>query len=353
MTGEIEAAGELVTGGLLGRAVEPHAGEGGVHGHGTMCLNCGTALVGPHCHQCGQSGHVHRSLGGIGHELLHGVFHFEGKLWRTLPLLAWRPGQLTRRYIDGERARFVSPIAIFLFSIFALFAVFSSLGVMPTSGFGVTPATQADVARMRVKLNAERERLMAERATLQDGSGPAKLTDNTLKAVDQSLAELKIGEPVKAPIEMDGIEVKTGWDRLDHGIEKVMKNPGLAAYKFQSTSYKYSWLLIVLSVPFVWLMFAWRPQFKFYDHAVFVTYSIAFMSLLFIVVSLLRAAGLHGGFFAFVVSAIVLVHMYRQLKDTYGLSRGSAIARTIALQFIAFFVLMLFFTIILLMGVLG
>jgi hypothetical protein len=352
MTGEIEAAGELVTGGLLGRAVEPHAGEG-AHGHGIICLNCGTALVGPHCHQCGQSGHVHRTLGGIGHELLHGVFHFEGKLWRTLPLLAWRPGQLTRRYIDGERARFVSPIAIFLFSIFALFAVFSSLGVMPTSGFGTTPTTQEDVGRMRVKLNAQRDRLMAERATLRHGSGPARLTDNMIHAVEKSIAELKIGESVKAPIEMDGIDVNTGWHRLDHGIEKVMKNPGLAAYKFQSTSYKYSWLLIVLSVPFVALMFAWRRQFKLYDHAVFVTYSIAFMSLLFITVSLLRAAGLHGGFFTFVVFAIVVVHMYRQLKDTYGLSRGSAIARTIALQFIAFVVLLLFLTIILAMGVLG
>jgi hypothetical protein len=25
------------------------------------------------------------------HDLVHGVFHFEGKTWRTLPLLALRP----------------------------------------------------------------------------------------------------------------------------------------------------------------------------------------------------------------------------------------------------------------------
>ena len=36
---------------------------------------------------------------------LHGVLHFEGKIWHTLPLLAWRPGELTRRYIDGQRAQ--------------------------------------------------------------------------------------------------------------------------------------------------------------------------------------------------------------------------------------------------------
>ncbi|WP_443018614.1 DUF3667 domain-containing protein [Sphingomonas sp. 7/4-4] len=67
-----------------------------------MCLNCGTALIGAHCHHCGQSGHVHRSLGAVGHEIVHGVFHFEGKFWRTLPLLAWRPGDLTRRYVAGS-----------------------------------------------------------------------------------------------------------------------------------------------------------------------------------------------------------------------------------------------------------
>lgn len=129
MSGEIEAVGEFATGALIGRTVEPLAGEG--HGHPGMCLNCGTALVGPHCHRCGQSGHVHRSLGAIGHEILHGVAHFEGKLWRTLPMLAWRPGELTRRYIHGERARFVSPMAIFLFSIFAMFAAFSMAGLSP------------------------------------------------------------------------------------------------------------------------------------------------------------------------------------------------------------------------------
>ena len=37
-------------------------------------------------------------------------------------MLAWRPGELTRRYIDGQRARFISPIALFLFCVFLMFA---------------------------------------------------------------------------------------------------------------------------------------------------------------------------------------------------------------------------------------
>lgn len=86
-------------------------------------------LIGPHCHRCGQKAHVHRTLSAFLHDLLHGALHFEGKIFRTLPLLVWKPGELTRRYIAGERARFVGPMALFLFSVFLMFAVFQIVGM--------------------------------------------------------------------------------------------------------------------------------------------------------------------------------------------------------------------------------
>src|SRR6059058_6187023 len=128
--GEFEAVADAVTGGLLGRAVEPRAGESAAdgHTHEKNCLNCGTALVGSYCHACGQHAHVHRTLWAFAQDFLTGALNFEGKILKTLPLLAWRPGELTRRYIDGQRARFVSPLALFLFSVFLLFAVFQVAG---------------------------------------------------------------------------------------------------------------------------------------------------------------------------------------------------------------------------------
>ena len=91
--------------------LERAAGPDG-HTHEHACLNCGAALGGDYCSACGQHAHVHRTLSAFFHDLIHGVFHFEGKTWRTLPMLAWRPGELTRRYIEGERASFVSPMAL-------------------------------------------------------------------------------------------------------------------------------------------------------------------------------------------------------------------------------------------------
>src|SRR3982751_1997825 len=141
MVGDFEALGDAVTGGIVGRAVEPKAGEASDgHIHETNCLNCGSELVGDFCYACGQHAHVHRTLSAFFHDFLHGVLHFEGKIWRTLPLLAWKPGELTRRYIDGQRASFVSPIALFLFCVFLTFAV---MGLTGSSMLGSKSAAEA------------------------------------------------------------------------------------------------------------------------------------------------------------------------------------------------------------------
>src|SRR5690242_10797445 len=128
----IEAVGDAVTGGLLARAVEPQAGEAGDdgHTHERFCLNCGTKLSGAYCYACGQKAHVHRSVRAFFQDFVQSLFNFEGKIWRTLPMLAWRPGEMTRRYIAGERARFVSPIALYLFTVFAMFAVLNLTGAL-------------------------------------------------------------------------------------------------------------------------------------------------------------------------------------------------------------------------------
>ncbi|MEI9853038.1 MAG: DUF3667 domain-containing protein, partial [Sphingomonas sp.] len=348
--GEVEAAGEIVTGALLGRAVEPDAGEGG--GRGEICLNCGTALLGAHCHRCGQSAHVHRSLGAIGHEILHGVVHFEGKLWRTLPLLARRPGQLTRRYIDGERARFVSPIALFLFSIFTLFAVFSLFGITPQQGGAVIKETPAQV---RADLIATRDEAARQRKGLAAANPKARVLDQLVAGLD---AQIKAAEAPGAGAAASGspdddFTFDSGWEPLDHGVAKALENPSLAAYKLQSNSYKFSWLLIPLSLPFVWLMFAGRREFHLYDHAVFVTYSIAFMSLLFIVTTVVAALGVPEGIVRLAAIVIVPVHIFSQLRGTYGLSRTGAALRTVVLLLFIMIVLMLFFAAILALGLLG
>ena len=102
MSEGIEAIAGGVSDAIQARTVEPDHGEAKGASHAsaaTRCLNCGAFLTGTYCNRCGQKAHLHRTISDFWHDLLHGVLHFDGKLWRTLPLLVWRPGELTRRYI--------------------------------------------------------------------------------------------------------------------------------------------------------------------------------------------------------------------------------------------------------------
>ena len=89
------------------------------------CANCGASISGNYCSACGQSAHIPDSLLHLIEEVAHGLWHFDAKGWRTIPMLIAFPGELTRRFIDGQRVRFISPLALFLFTVFFMFFVFS------------------------------------------------------------------------------------------------------------------------------------------------------------------------------------------------------------------------------------
>ena len=347
MNGLSEGIGTVIEGGLLGRAVEPSAGEAGHHpAEPTTCLNCGTVFSGHYCPNCGQKAHLHRSLAAIGHDIMHGVLHLDGKLWATLPLLTFKPGHLTRRFIAGERAKFVSPMAMFLFTVFAMFAVFQMVGIgAPTDLSNDLFGGDEDspfVADIRQQINA----LEKEKLALPAKSPRRAEIDNELKGLNFVLA--------KAPDQgsEQSVDVNTGIDWLDKVlIEKWKKNPSLMLYKLQANGYKFSWLLIPLSIPFVWLMFAWRRQFKAYDHAVFVTYSLSFMSLLFIVMSIMSTIPDGGVWAALLFTIAVPLHLYKQLRHAYGLGRFSTIWRLCVLLLFSMQIVLTMFLLIL--GVLG
>src|SRR6185369_6605813 len=123
-----------------------------------------------------------------------------------------------------------------------------------------------------------------------------------------------------------------GW--LRPLINNIRENPDMVSMKVQDAASKYSWMLIPISVPFMWLLFPFRRRYNTYDHTVFVTYSLSFMMMLVVVGGLLVAAGLTSiASFLFFVPPF---HMYRHLKQSYELGRFSAIMRTMALLTFAF-----------------
>ncbi|MEO9633352.1 MAG: DUF3667 domain-containing protein [Parasphingorhabdus sp.] len=391
MSEELEAMGTAVEGGLIAKALEDERGEAG-DGEGGQCLNCGAAVTTSYCGNCGQPLHIHRSIAAFWHDILHGVLHFEGKFWRTLPLLAWKPGDLTRRYVHGERAKFISPMALFLFSVFMMFAVFSFLGEpfsiddtdladeAVSTGIAteteqienqiqeksdlLTKATGEDRAKLQNDiLDLKKGRNMLAKLTGEEepypdvnlGDGDSKVGNLTPEELDQleaGLDDIKEGKALT-----DGSSVSTGSPETDKWLRDAFKrvnaNPDLLIYKLKANGYKFAWLLIPISLPFVWLTTIGRRGYHFYDHAVFTTYSISFMSLLFISCAILAAAGVAESIWGGLLVFYPPFHMYRQLRHAYKMSRPEALVRVSFLLFFTVISLTLFFLILLALGVLG
>src|SRR5690349_6660924 len=90
----------------------------------TTCTNCGAALAGPYCGSCGQkTAALNPSIGDFLHELSHELLHVDGKIFRSLRVLVAAPGALTREQFQGRRARWVSPIRLYLTFSVAYFAI--------------------------------------------------------------------------------------------------------------------------------------------------------------------------------------------------------------------------------------
>ena len=116
------------------------------------------------------------------------------------------------------------------------------------------------------------------------------------------------------------VNVNTGFPELDARIVHSLENPDLALYKTQQAAYKFSFLLVPISLPFMWLLFIWKRGLTLYDHAVFVLYSLSFASLVFVIVALTASVPWLAWLGGTICSASACrLHMFFHLKGAYAL----------------------------------
>ena len=100
---------------------EPHTVQG-------ACANCGEALRGSYCAACGQPDlplrePVHHFLG----RSLVELFGLDGRVWATFGVLLFKPGKLTRAYLDGRRQHYLRPLRVYITSTLAFFVLLALL----------------------------------------------------------------------------------------------------------------------------------------------------------------------------------------------------------------------------------
>jgi hypothetical protein len=512
---ELSGAGEALTAIVVsdelskevGKSPSGHKNDNGdQNDHANKnCANCGAELTGAFCHACGQSAHIHRSLLHMVEEALHGILHFDTKAWRTIPALIFRPGHLTKQYIEGKRTSFVSPLALFLFLIFFMFFIFSITTTGPNNALLNATNTREEIAKELsnaeeklnqqlaeqvkqgpygadafelqseisdaqfeirklkdalnesdgkkkdlVALNKElaiaeanlkllreaklklkrqgKENVAAEATTSVSTNASASIEEIAASSAVQNANEqakddsaskatlpieklqpweispriqfaerevkylkkqIAAGEKDKAK-EQENSQIEDALKAIKNGddkspgtasntssdttasassvanekakkgigtdidiqnsssipyvadlIDHAKSNPELTLYKMKKNASGLAFLLVPLTLPFLWLLFAFNRKFVMFDHAVFALYSLSFMCFLMSTITVLT-------YFEFNMIAALLfafvppVHMYAQLRHAYSLGTFATLWRTIALLFIALISLSLF-----------
>lgn len=93
------------------------------------CRNCGAIASDAYCPNCGQETTLALpTVRALLREAAGRYVAIDGRMWRTLVPLLFRPGFLTREYFAGRRRRYIRPARLFLVLSIALFALLRFTG---------------------------------------------------------------------------------------------------------------------------------------------------------------------------------------------------------------------------------
>jgi hypothetical protein len=304
---ELDILGGASIGGWLRRHKERHLAPAGA-----PCANCETPLAGAYCYTCGQlAEQFERSVWRLAYEVFEDFFHFDGRLFQTMPKLALRPGRLTRDYLDGKRAYQIPPLRMFLIVILVLFfAAGINMGATGKEAVNFNTATPAQ------KAQADAARAKAAAAVAADPSVP-QAVKSALSRTQTETAN-KIDNDINVGIDNDKNPSAGGKWLRDH-----LKL--LAAHREQFTMLleeRAHWVAIgMLPVAALILGFLFlfkKKRYYIFDHLIFTMHSLSFQGLLLSTVFLLDATNVPaiattGGFLMFASP----VHLFVHMRGTY------------------------------------
>ncbi|MDB4914315.1 MAG: hypothetical protein JWM95_1959 [Gemmatimonadetes bacterium] len=158
----------------------------------TACLNCGSPLTGPFCASCGQRDiPPYPGVKDLVVDAFWELSGWDGRFANTVKALVQRPGMLTREFLEGRRARYISPLRLYLMAslvYFVLAAAAPSAHIMPDALIGRKPDASQPAAPLSTsgRLGKEAGDALANQRVLS----PAE-RDRALKDMERAPSVLR------------------------------------------------------------------------------------------------------------------------------------------------------------------
>jgi hypothetical protein len=187
------------------------------------CLNCGTELKGPFCYYCGQPDrNFFRFFPALLREFMSDFLELDSRFMRTMKPLMFRPGRLTRDYLEGRRFRYTPPLRLYLFSSIVFFLLAALLSSNAIDGgnhevgvITITPDREEQLQQARDAIDN-----MPEEAKEQLGLDPEVLKQQIDKATSEQQEETEVGKPEENWFDSSDIQFNDEpWDRETNPVD--------------------------------------------------------------------------------------------------------------------------------------
>ena len=279
---------------------------------GTRCENCGAAVTDRYCGSCGQrrDAPVH-SLWHFIEAATEDLTHADSRLWRTLGALLFRPGYLTREFLDGRRARYLPPVRLYLV-ISVVFFLYASIAHDRVRVLQVTPAdhgpprtvlTPLDEGSFGAPRPGESAEQHAERVCSSGVNYDGPWRERLQPAAHRACVRLVLDKGRSLP-------------------EVFMHNVPRALFIF-----------LPLLAGIMMLMY-WRPRHYYVEHLLLFLHNHAFVFLLLLLAGLLSALlPPLAGWISGAATLYVACYAYRSMRVVYGQGRGLTLGKLVVLSF--------------------
>jgi hypothetical protein len=277
------------------------------------CLDCGAPVTGAHCAQCGQAAATHvLSMKEVLGDVTHSLLHLDSRVWRTLRLLARRPGELTREFIAGRHQRYLPPFRLYL----AISIIFFALSALLPDGDPVPGKPPEELAR---ELAAE-------------GVPP------------EEIERVKKGVLCNFEVSRDG-RFREFLAAMQRACLTVNADPQRFWDRFLATAPRLMFLFLPLMAA-VALLFYWRPRRLYAEHLVLLLHNHALTFLVLTVTQIVSSIVLIPVPFIglleilnFLLFLYLAWYMFRSMRVVYAEGRLKTSLKFFAL-FLIYFVLL-------------
>ncbi len=269
------------------------------------CLNCGAPLTGLFCASCGQRDiPPYPSLRELAFDAFSEFSGWDGRLAVTARALLFRPGSLTREFLEGRRARYLAPIRLYLMASIVYFLLAASAPNV-TLASGETLGTGLRVSASGAKPTAG---VALPSSPTRTDSGPLTPADreNALKSVEAAPALLR-------PF-----------------LRRAIDDPEAFKRDILVALPRMLFALLPVFAAIVALLYRGR---KYPEHLYFALHLHAFIFLALAITELVKFTGHATPVIASGIGALVVIPFYATLafRRVYGGSLVSTLAKEIAI----------------------